>query len=92
MISKVGRPDDGTDPKIFNSSEEYVDFIPESQWRPGKNKDDLIREMDAAVSAIPGMEPSFSRMLDLDCNVSRVIYQDKVLANDIRDREGQLGW
>lgn len=61
VISKVGRPDDGTDPKIFNSSEEYVDFIPESQWRPGKTKDDLIREMDAAVSAIPGLEPSFSQ-------------------------------
>jgi heavy metal efflux system protein len=61
VISKVGRPDDGTDPKIFNSSELYVDFIPESEWRKGKTKDDLIREMDAAVSAIPGMEPSFSQ-------------------------------
>jgi heavy metal efflux system protein len=61
VISKVGRPDDGTDPKVFNSSEIFVDFIPESKWRPGKNKDDLIREMDAAVSAIPGMEPSFSQ-------------------------------
>jgi cobalt-zinc-cadmium resistance protein CzcA len=61
VISKVGRPDDGTDPKVFNSSEIYVDFIPESKWRPGKNKDDFIREMDAAVSAIPGMEPSFSQ-------------------------------
>jgi cobalt-zinc-cadmium resistance protein CzcA len=60
-ISKVGRPDDGTDPKIFNSAEVYVDFIPESQWRRGLSKDDLIREMDAAVSAIPGMEPSFSQ-------------------------------
>lgn len=61
VISKVGRPDDGTDPKIFNSAELYVDFIPESRWRPGKSKDDLIKEMDAAVSAIPGMEPSFDQ-------------------------------
>ncbi|MGZ5081114.1 MAG: efflux RND transporter permease subunit [Usitatibacter sp.] len=61
VISKVGRPDDGTDPKIFNSAELYVDFVPESQWRRGRNKDDLIAEMDAAVSAIPGMEPSFSQ-------------------------------
>jgi hypothetical protein len=37
------------------------------------------------------MEPSFSRMLDFGCNVCRVFYQDKVLANDIRDGEGQLG-
>jgi heavy metal efflux system protein len=61
VISKVGRPDDGTDPKVFNSAELYVDFVPESEWRSGKSKDDLIREMDGAVSAIPGMEPSFSQ-------------------------------
>jgi cobalt-zinc-cadmium resistance protein CzcA len=61
VISKVGRPDDGTDPKIFNSAEFYVDFVPETQWRPGKAKEDLIRDMDAAVSALPGMEPSFSQ-------------------------------
>jgi len=61
VISKVGRPDDGTDPKIFNSSEIFVDFKPESQWRSGLTKDDLVREMDDAVSQIPGMEPSFSQ-------------------------------
>ena len=61
VISKAGRPDDGTDPKVLNSTEIFVDFIPEAQWRPGVKKDDLIREMDRAVSAIPGMEPSFSQ-------------------------------
>jgi len=61
VISKVGRPDDGTDPKIFNSAELYVDFVPEGQWRRGKTRDGLVRDMDAAVSAIPGMEPSFDQ-------------------------------
>jgi cobalt-zinc-cadmium resistance protein CzcA len=61
VISKVGRPDDGTDPKIFNSAEIYVDFVPEAEWRKGMDKDELIRQMDAAVSQIPGMEPSFSQ-------------------------------
>ncbi|HEX4332998.1 MAG TPA: CusA/CzcA family heavy metal efflux RND transporter [Usitatibacter sp.] len=61
VISKVGRPDDGTDPKVFNSAELFVDFVPERQWRRGKSKEDLVREMDAAVSAIPGMEPSFDQ-------------------------------
>ena len=60
-VSKIGRPDDGTDPKMFNSSEIFVDLKPEKEWRPGKTKDDLIREMDAAVSAMPGLEPSFSQ-------------------------------
>src|SRR5439155_13164866 len=53
-ISKVGRPHDGTDPKIFNSAEIFVDFKPESAWRGGVNKEDLILEMDDAVSAISG--------------------------------------
>ena len=61
VVSKVGRPDDGTDPKIFNSAELYVDFIPESQWRPGKSKDDLIADMDRALARLPGIETSFSQ-------------------------------
>ena len=61
VVSKVGRPDDGMDPKIFNSAELYVDLVPESEWRAGRSKDELIREMDAAVSALPGLEPSFSQ-------------------------------
>ena len=60
-ISKVGRPDDGTDPKIFNAMEVYVELAPEREWRDGKKKEDLIREMDAAVSTLPGVEPSFSQ-------------------------------
>ena len=60
-ISKVGRPDDGTDPKIFNSAEILVDLKPESAWRPGKTKEGLIKELDDAVSALPGIEPSFSQ-------------------------------
>ena len=61
VISKVGRPDDGTEPKIFNSAEFFVDLKPEAEWRAGKSKEDLIKEMDAAASALPGMEPSFSQ-------------------------------
>ena len=60
-ISKVGRPDDGTDPKIFNAMEIYVELAPEKDWRSGKKKEDLIREMDDAVSTLPGVEPSFSQ-------------------------------
>ena len=61
VVSKVGRPDDGMDPKIFNSAELYVGLKPEDQWRRGKSKDDLVAEMDAAVSAMPGFEPSFDQ-------------------------------
>ncbi len=32
-ISKVGRPDDGTDPKLINTVEILVDLKPEKTWR-----------------------------------------------------------
>lgn len=61
VISKVGRPDDGTDPKIFNGAEFLVDLKPEHEWRSGKTKDGLISELDIAVSAIPGAKAAFSQ-------------------------------
>ena len=61
VISKVGRPDDGTDPKIFNGAEFLVDLKPEHEWRSGKTKDGLISELDIAVSTIPGAKAAFSQ-------------------------------
>ena len=61
VISKVGRPDDGTDPKIFNSAEFFVEMKPENQWRKGLTKQALIRELDASIGKLPGLEPSFSQ-------------------------------
>lgn len=61
VISKVGRPDDGTDPKIFNSAEFFVEMQPEASWRAGRTQAGLIHEMDAAIGRLPGLEPTFSQ-------------------------------
>ena len=61
VVSKVGRPDDGTDPKILNSFEAFVELKPEAQWRAGVNKDQLIAQMDKALDVLPGLETSFSQ-------------------------------
>lgn len=61
VISKAGRPDDGTDPKLINSTEFLVNLKPEDTWRKGLVKEDLIKEMDRILSAMPGVEPSFSQ-------------------------------
>src|SRR3954466_16108013 len=42
-------------------AEVFVDLKPPEQWRKGVTKEQLIDEMDKAVSALPGMEPSFSQ-------------------------------
>ena len=61
VVSKVGRPDDGTDPKIFNMFEAFVELKPDDQWRPGMTKPKIVAAMDEAVSKLPGLEVSFSQ-------------------------------
>lgn len=61
VISKVGRPDDGTDPKLLNAFEAFVDLQPESQWRHGMTKAKILDAMDNAVSVLPGIDTSFSQ-------------------------------
>jgi heavy metal efflux system protein len=60
-VSKAGQPEDGTDPKTISMAEVFVDVKPQEEWRKGLTKEQLIEEMDRAVSAIPGMEPTFSQ-------------------------------
>ncbi|WP_028999097.1 efflux RND transporter permease subunit, partial [Azohydromonas australica] len=61
VVTKVGRPDDGTDPKIFNGLEAFVGFKPEGQWRAGMTKEKLIEAMDDAMGELPGLETAFSQ-------------------------------
>jgi heavy metal efflux system protein len=61
VMSKTGRPEDGTDPKMVNMAELLVDVKPAGQWRPHLSKEALIDEMNDALQAIPGIEPSFSQ-------------------------------
>ncbi|MEN9559538.1 MAG: hypothetical protein RLZZ502_749 [Pseudomonadota bacterium] len=60
-VSKAGQPEDGTDPKTISMAEVFVELKPEHEWRKGHDKARIIEEMDRAVSAIPGMEPTFSQ-------------------------------
>jgi heavy metal efflux system protein len=61
IVSKSGRPEDGTDPKLINMAEFFVDTKPEEEWRVGMTKERLISQMDTALAAIPGIDPSFSQ-------------------------------
>src|SRR5205814_8637986 len=57
----AGRPEDGTDPKMINMAEFFVDVKPQSEWRRGLSSDRLIDAMNSALQKIPGIEPSFSQ-------------------------------
>jgi cobalt-zinc-cadmium resistance protein CzcA len=45
VVSQIGRPDDGTDPKGFFSIENLVDLYPKEQWKRKQTKNQLIARM-----------------------------------------------
>ena len=63
VISRVGRPDDGTDPVGFVNTEYFVDLKPKDQWRPvfHQDKDELIAAMNRELEKIPGVFWNFSQ-------------------------------
>ena len=61
VVSKAGRPEDGTDPKQINMAEILVDLYPQEQWKRNITKEELIKEFNAALNQVPGFEPSFSQ-------------------------------
>jgi cobalt-zinc-cadmium resistance protein CzcA len=61
VMSKAGRPEDGTDPKMINMAELLVDVKPQGEWPSRVSKDRLIDQMNTELQKIPGIEPSFSQ-------------------------------
>lgn len=60
-LSEQGRPEDGTDNEGVNMSETFVRLRPTETWRPGWDKERLVREMRASLSEIPGVGFNFSQ-------------------------------
>jgi len=60
VISKAGRPEDGTDPKPINMSEFLVDLKPDNEWPRGITRVKLFDELDVEIRKIPGVDPRFS--------------------------------
>ncbi|MBX3664564.1 MAG: efflux RND transporter permease subunit [Burkholderiales bacterium] len=61
IVYKAGRPEDGTDPKLISMAEFLVDIKPESEWKRKVTKQDIVREMEAALDSLPGVQASFSQ-------------------------------
>lgn len=62
VVSQVGRPDDGTDPKGPNSMEILVDLKPHDQWKFA-DKESLIESMTAKIGTLPGVPTNFSQVI-----------------------------
>ncbi|MDD2660963.1 MAG: CusA/CzcA family heavy metal efflux RND transporter [Methylococcales bacterium] len=62
VLTQLGRPEDGTDPKGFNNLEVLIDLKPKNTWRY-KKKDDLVEAMDKMLSIFPGNLTNFSQVI-----------------------------
>ncbi len=61
VISKLGRPEDGTDPKIASQIEALVVMKDEETWTRGLKKKQVLAEIERNLSVIPGIAVSFSQ-------------------------------
>ena len=63
VVSHVGRPDDGTDPKGSNNMEILADLKPRDTWR-FHDKEALIADMTKKIRAMPGVPTNFSQVIE----------------------------
>ena len=63
VVTQVGRPDDGTDPKGQNNLEILADLKPRGTWRFSK-KEDLVADMSKKIRVLPGVPTNFSQVIE----------------------------
>jgi cobalt-zinc-cadmium resistance protein CzcA len=62
VISKAGRPEDGTDPKSLNQTESFVGLKPASEWRPGFTKAQVVDQLQRVIEEhFPGVDVGISQ-------------------------------
>ncbi len=71
VLTQIGRPEDGTDPKLPNNLEIFVKLKPASEWpREFRELSDVLMDLERAVESIPGVEVNFSQPIRDNVNES----------------------
>jgi cobalt-zinc-cadmium resistance protein CzcA len=79
IITQVGRPDDGSDPKGPNNLENLVDLKPRKEWRFA-NKEELVASMSESLAAIPGITTNFSQVIQDNVEESLSGFRGEIVA------------
>lgn len=62
ILTQLGRPEDGTDPKGFNNLEVLIDLKAKDSWHyPSKDK--LVAAMQKRLAVFPGLQFNFSQVI-----------------------------
>ncbi len=96
IVSQLGRPDDGTDVNGFDTVELYVDLLPREKWTTARTRDALSDAMNRKLSAIPGIELTFSQVIEDNVNEAvsgikselsvKIFGEDPAVLQDLADR------
>ena len=79
IITQVGRPDDGSDPKGPNNLENLVDLKPRDTWRFA-SKEALVSSMADALNVIPGITTNFSQVIQDNVEESLSGFRGEIVA------------
>ncbi|HEY8097901.1 MAG TPA: efflux RND transporter permease subunit, partial [Methylobacter sp.] len=65
ILTQLGRPEDGTDPKGFNNLEILIDLKDKNTWdhKYNKDKDKLVEDMQKRLAVFPGLQFNFSQVI-----------------------------
>ena len=90
-MTQTGRPNDGTDATGFYNIELFVKMNPESEWKTGRSKEQLVEDMNKRLSVYPGIDFNFSQ--PISDNVEEAVsgvkgaIVAKVYGNDLHETE-----
>ncbi|NGX97736.1 MAG: CusA/CzcA family heavy metal efflux RND transporter, partial [Candidatus Afipia apatlaquensis] len=69
VFSRTGTPDLAADPMPPNASDTYIIVKPQAEWPdPSMTKDDLIKQIEAEASKLPGNKLGFSQPIEMRFN------------------------
>jgi cobalt-zinc-cadmium resistance protein CzcA len=71
VLSQLGRPEDGTDPKLANNLEFFVKLVPPDRWpRSTPTLGGVLDVLQRRIAEIPGIEVNFSQPIRDNVNES----------------------
>lgn len=69
VVAKIGTPEVATDPMPPSVADNFVILKPRDQWPdPDKTKDELVSEMEEAVTQLPGNKYEFTQPIEMRFN------------------------
>ncbi len=68
VVAKTGRAEISEDPMGPEQNDFIIMLHPESEWKTGRSREDLVKAIERDLAAIPGIRPSFSQPIALRVN------------------------